>query len=133
MSIISWSLEFITGGLVMCCLLYIDDIDGASRSLIVVDVFLCSILIPSIYVLKSDSIKEVIITRGWLPPFINLLPTIFDCLLFNGLRCCRRSIAPIEEIDMIDRPNVNQARLEVQPAIVIRMGQIEKDLVIEDM
>ena len=66
MTVLSWSLEFIVG-----CAIMIDYFCfGLSQSndqkwLIIPNIFLCSIVIPSSYIIKTEAMKELVMRKGW--------------------------------------------------------------------
>ena len=67
LTILAWSMEFITGG-VNYLLFAVDDDEELYRIFLPLDVFLCSVMIPSCYVFKCDQIKKVITNEGWWKP-----------------------------------------------------------------
>ena len=134
MSIFSWFLEFIGGSVFI--VFYIFSIDTTEKGwtmFIPYDTFLYGILIPSSYLLKSDSVKNTVISNGWLAPFIEPLQSLFECLMFDGLCCCKANISPVEEIDLLEIPNANLFRAAAPPPITTISRKIEKDLRIEDI
>lgn len=134
MTIISWSLEFISGGITMCYyLLSIDGKDSGWTMLMPLEMFLYSILISGSYLLRSESVKETIISKGWFAPFIYFFQTIFEYLIFVDSCCCSPTVTLVEEIDMLEMPNANPMRHSVHPSIPTISGRIDDDLVIEDM
>ena len=68
MTVMSWSLEFLTGYLGMSAV-YLARNNGKSAeailAIVYVDIFLNFIVIPSTYVFNNDVNKTVIITEGW--------------------------------------------------------------------
>ena len=68
MTVISWSLEFLTGYLGMSAV-YLARSNNKSvdeiLAIVIVDTFLNFILIPSTYVFNNDVNKTVIRTEGW--------------------------------------------------------------------
>ena len=66
MTVLSWSLEFILG-----CAIMIDYFCfGLSQSndqkwLMIPNIFLCSIVIPGSYVIKTEAMKEIVMKNGW--------------------------------------------------------------------
>ena len=76
LSVLSWSIEFVTG-----CLMLIDYSLGLSNDTFhvwtyvhpLVDIFLSGVVIPSAYVLKSDTFRELLYNFGW----INTLRKLF--------------------------------------------------------
>ena len=131
MNIFSWSLEFIAGGFSM--VYYLFSIGGKEKGWTIwaaIQIFVYSILISSSYLLKSESVKNMVINNGWLGPFAGLF---FECLMFGGPRCCKTSVSPVEQIDAVEMPNVNLFRARVRPHIPTISRQIESDLKIEDI
>ena len=69
MSVLSWSVEFVTG-----CLMAIDYCFGLSDGTFyiwmyiypLIDFSLTGIVIPSAYILKSDSSRESLYSFGWI-------------------------------------------------------------------
>ena len=76
LSVLSWSIEFVTG-----CLMLIDYSLGLSNDIFnvwtyvhpLVDIFLSGVVIPSAYVLKSDLFREFLYNFGWLRTLRKLL------------------------------------------------------------
>ena len=76
LSVLSWSIEFLTG-----CLMLIDYSLGQSNDIFyfwmyvhpLVDIFLSGVVIPSAYVLKSDLFREFLYNFGWLRTIRKLL------------------------------------------------------------
>ena len=76
LSVLSWSIEFVTG-----CLMLIDYSLGLSNDTFhiwmyvhpLVDIFLSGVVIPSAYVLKSDLFREFLYNFGWLRTLRKLL------------------------------------------------------------
>ena len=66
MTVLSWSLEFILG-----CAIVVDYFFfGMSQSndykwFLFPNIFLCSVVIPSSYVLKTEEIKKIVMKKGW--------------------------------------------------------------------
>ena len=74
---LAWFIEFITGGIMLLnYLLGIDEEEDFYRFFLPLDIFLCSVMIPTCYVLKSDQIKEIINNDGWRRVFRDLLSSI---------------------------------------------------------
>ena len=131
MNILSWSLEFIAGGFSL--VYYLFSIGGKEKGWtmwVAIDIFVYSILVSSSYLLKSESVKNMVIDHGWLAPFSG---PIFECLMLGGPRCCKTSVSPVEQIDAVEIPNVNLFRARVRQHIPTISGQIERDLRIEDI
>ena len=131
MNIFSWSLEFIAGGFSL--VYYLFSIGGKEKGWtmwVAIDIFVYSILVSSSYLLKSESVKNMVINHGWLAPFAR---QIFECLMFGIPRCCKTSVSPVEQIDVVEIPNINLFRAIVRPHIPTISGQIERDLKIEDI
>ena len=69
LSVVSWSIEFVTG-----CLMLIDYCLELSNDTFhiwmyvhpLVDIFLSGVVIPSAYILKSDLFREFLYNFGWL-------------------------------------------------------------------
>ena len=70
LSLISWAIEFLTGIFVMIAFFAIVDGDLYYwiNWFLPLDMFLCSVLIPSTYVFKTESFRELIFNSGWLNP-----------------------------------------------------------------
>ena len=76
LSVISWSIEFVTG-----CLILIDySLEESNNTFYfwwyvhpLVDIFLTGVVIPSAYVLKSDLFREFLYNFGWLRTIRKLL------------------------------------------------------------
>ena len=63
---LAWLIESVTGGIVLLnYLLGLDEEREFYRFIMPLDVFLCSVMIPACYVLKSDEIKKIINHDGW--------------------------------------------------------------------
>ena len=74
-NVISWLLEFLSGGLMMMdYLLGISDGDFYHWIYlhIALDTFLCGFLVPFTYVLNTDVIKEFVFSIGWNNTFRTL-------------------------------------------------------------
>ena len=84
MTIISWSLEFIDGGLIV----YHIFTKHADDYMLPVHLFLRSILIPGSYIIKTDAVKKVVAASGWMKTFEDFVP------------CGKNRIVPNEEINM---------------------------------
>ena len=100
MTIIAWTLEFTSGCLLLLEVLFnqlnIHDVADDSvwlRISYTLDTILCSIVIPSSYILKSDEVKKVVILEGWNKPFIWSLPK------------CKARVAPTQNLNMEVIPN----------------------------
>ena len=131
MNILSWSLEFIAGGVNLVYYLFFIGGKGKGWTMwIPINTFIYSVLISSSYLLKSNSVKNMVISNGWLVLFEGLL---FECLMFEGPSCCKTVVSPVEENDVVEIPNVILFRARVRPHIPTISGKIEKDLKIEDM
>ena len=70
LSLISWAIEFLTGIFVMIAFFAIVDGDLYYwiNWFLPLDMFLCGVLIPSTYVFKTESFRELIFNSGWLNP-----------------------------------------------------------------
>ena len=75
---LAWFIEFITGGIMLLnYLLAIEEEEEFFyRFFVPLDIFLCSVMIPTFYVLKSDQIKEIINNGGWRRVFRDILTSI---------------------------------------------------------
>ena len=100
MTIIAWTLEFTSGCLLLLEVLFnqlnIHDVADDSvwlRISYTLDTILCSIVIPSSYILKSDEVKKVVILEGWKKPFMWLFPK------------CKARVAPTQNLNMEVIPN----------------------------
>ena len=67
MTVLSWSVEFISGGLVLIDMLFSLSANKNWESIItpVIDVLLCSIIIPGTYLLKTENVKNIVFNKGW--------------------------------------------------------------------
>ena len=131
MNIFSWSLEFFAGGFSLVYYLFsIGSKEKGWTMWVAIDIFIYSILISSSYLLKSESVKNMVINNGWLAPFAGLL---FECLMFGGPSCWKTTVSPVEQIDVVEIPNINLFRAIVRPHIPTISGQIERGLKIEDI
>ena len=68
MTIISWSLELITGGISLVNTLIFghdDSLEIATQVLVAVHVFLYFVVIPSSYLLNTEIFKNRIVEKGW--------------------------------------------------------------------
>ena len=74
MSVISWSIEFITGILMLILALVTNDITMII-SLAFVDCILSFVVIPGAYILNTEGTKQLIIKNGWLRSFRALFPS----------------------------------------------------------
>ena len=74
-TIISWLIEFIAGSaMLISYLLSIFDEGLFIRFYIPFDIILCSIIIPSCYILKTEKIKKVVADGGWCKIFKDIFP-----------------------------------------------------------
>jgi hypothetical protein len=107
------------------------------------EVFCISILIPSTYLLKTDAIKEIVVTGGWIKPFKDSSSYIFELILFSGyLRCCntrngpsyQARVGPMEEIGMDVIPPAELVRKwAVRKPIPTISGTIRDNIIIEEL
>jgi hypothetical protein len=75
-TILSWSLEFITGFLMLMNLLFrIDDENALFRILVPLDITLCTVVVPISYIVKTEDVKKSIVNTGWWTHFKTLLCT----------------------------------------------------------
>ena len=77
MNVLSWLLEFITGGLIaLDYFLALSDGDFYHwvYPLVALDVFLCGVLVPCAYVINTEAIKDVVYAVGWTSTFKKLIP-----------------------------------------------------------
>ena len=68
MTIISWSLELITGGISLVNTLIFghdDSLEIVTQILVAVHVFLYFVVIPSSYLLNTQNFKNRIVEKGW--------------------------------------------------------------------
>ena len=68
MTIISWSLELVTGGISLVNTLIFghdDSLEIATQILVAVHVFLYFVVIPSSYLLNTEILKNRIVEQGW--------------------------------------------------------------------
>ena len=68
MTIISWSLELVTGGISLVNTLIFghdDSLEIATQILVAVHVFLYFVVIPSSYLLNTEIFKNRIVEQGW--------------------------------------------------------------------
>ena len=101
MTILSWSLELIDGGLVVF-LWFNKDLKGYKVPLFLFcHISISSVLIPSSYILKTDTVKKLITANGWLKPFEDFVP-------FR-----RNRIAPVEEINMDVIPHIQTVNKDI--------------------
>ena len=74
-SLIAWSIEFISGGLII-----LDETLGISKNgtlymiTAAIDLLFCSILIPCTYIINSEKVKHRVITEGWRRSLKRALP-----------------------------------------------------------
>ena len=69
MNILTWLLEFITGALI--AIDYFWSISSSEEYhwmywFFALDVVLCGVLVPCTYILKTDEVKELVYTIGWI-------------------------------------------------------------------
>ena len=138
MNIFSWSLEFIAGSFywVYYILSYVFAITFKEQFwtfVFPINMLLHGIVISSSYLLKSDSVKETVISYGWSAPITEPLQSIFEFLRFNVSSCCNTTVSPVEEIDLLEIPNVNLFRVVAPLHMPTISGKIEEDLEIEDI
>ena len=64
---LSWSVEFASGGLVLLDVFFgLSGRDTWERTIIpAIDMLFCSIIIPCTYVVKSESIRDMLSDKGW--------------------------------------------------------------------
>ena len=92
----AWLIEFISGGL---CLVFV--LLGGSnyfRIFVVLDMTLCTIILPSSYIVKSEKVKKVVFDRGWLKSLTDLVPS------WRSNR-----VHTVEEMELNCPPNENVA------------------------
>ena len=73
------------------------------RIIYTLDMILCSAVIPSAYVLKTEEIKKEIISGGWCKPLRLLAPV------------CLERVLPDEEFDMAAIPNAQLENIVLHP------------------
>ena len=102
-SILSWSVEFVTGGLVWIDLLFSFSSENSwARVFIsVLDSFLFSIILPITYIIKTKQIKERLSKQGWYNT------------LRGFLNCNTNQVAPPDAFEMNAIPGEPQIRHNV--------------------
>ena len=74
MSVITWSIEFLTGCLMLILALVTNDIT-IIISLAFFDCILSFVMIPGAYILNTEATKQLIITNGWFRSFRAMFPS----------------------------------------------------------
>ena len=100
MTIIAWTLEFLAGCLLLMQIFFHQLLNPDAADDLVwkrvshtLDTIICSSIIPSSYILKSEEIKKAVILEGWSKPFRLLCPK------------CRSRVAVEENLNMNVIPN----------------------------
>ena len=66
MTVLSWSLEFILGCAIMVDYFFFGMTQSNDHKwLLIPNIFLCSVVIPSSYVLKTEAMKKIVMKKGW--------------------------------------------------------------------
>ena len=60
-----------------------------------IDITLCSIVIPICYIVKTEQVKKIVVSRGWWRYFTDFLPS------------CRARVLPAENVQLNCMPNEN--------------------------
>ena len=111
MSFISWSLEFITGGIGLTIYFLATEINTVV-CFALLDVCLNFVIIPSSYILNTEVTKAFIIAQGW-------------CKSFRCFFCSNQvGPAPNEDIEMDAMPNVIPASNVIPAPIPTISGNI---------
>ena len=104
---LSWFLEFITGSFLMIdYVIHVINNEGGSNILILLDIFLCAVLVPSTYIFKTEAFKEALFNDGCLQVATNLFQSVFKFLPIEGISCCKARVDPAEEIEMPQLPQL---------------------------
>ena len=145
MCMLSWSLEFMNNvflGIMSFSELFVIDSKGTDwRILFLFEVFFHSVLIPSSYLLRTDTIKEIVVTSGWKKPLVDLSSYFFELLLSEYLSCCntkvgpsyQETVGPMDEIGMDVIPTAEPVRNAIPLPIPTISGTIEEDIIIDEL
>ena len=62
----SWFLEFIFGSAKVIDYFFLGlSLSNSHKWLLILDVFLCSVVIPSSYIFKTEAMKDIVFRKGW--------------------------------------------------------------------
>ena len=102
MTMIAWTLEFITGSMLLINYV-IGNVDNFiwKRIIYTLDMILCSCVIPCSYILKTEEIRKIVLDSGWCQP----LRMVVSAGIARD--------APVENLNMAVIPNAQPENIFV--------------------
>ena len=74
MTFFSWLIEGLTGAIQILYVYNVANSERQYRTIFLVDLTFCSIIVPGCYLVKTDSIKQKLYSQGWYKFLINSVP-----------------------------------------------------------